>query len=224
MIEYKNLTLIGTSHISPESINEVRDCIKKIQPQFVAIELDKGRFDSLMQKSQSGRLTLGAFKKLGVKGVIFSTFGAWIEHKLGKMVGTKPGNEMKGAVIEGAKIKARIILIDQEISITLKRLFKNLTWTEKIRFVLDLLKGVFGIGEKVHIDLKKVPGDELIEKLILSVKDRYPSIYQVLIEERNVFMARRLHNLIIKYPEAKIVAVVGAGHQKGIIEELQKVN
>lgn len=222
MIEYKNVTLIGTSHISPESIQEVKETIKKVCPQIITLELDKGRFDGLMNKSTKGLFSLVAFKRLGVRGVLFSMIGAWLEQKLGKMVGTKPGNEMKIAVIEGAKIKAKIVLIDQEIGITIKRLFKNLTFKEKFRFVIDIIKGALGFGEKVTINLKSVPGDELIEKLILSVRERYPSVYKTLIEERNVFMAKRLHNLMIRFPNDKIVSVVGAGHLKGIIEELKK--
>ena len=78
--------------------------------------------------------------KLGIKETLFIMFGSWLEKKLGKMVGTKPGDEMKVAVREAAKIKAKILLIDQEINITVKRLFKYLTFKEKIRFVGDIVK------------------------------------------------------------------------------------
>src|SRR3989344_3779911 len=86
----------------------------------------------------------------------------------------------------------KILLIDQEISITLRKLFKTLTWREKLRFAGDLFTGLFGIGEKIAFDLRKVPKEELIDTLVEQVRDRYPSFYTVLIEERNIFMAKRL--------------------------------
>jgi pheromone shutdown-related protein TraB len=216
MIEYKNIVLIGTSHISPESIKEVKRVIEEIKPKFVAVELDKGRFLGLMGKKE--KVKFKDMIKLGVKGTLFVLFGSWLEEKLGKIVGTKPGDEMKAAIREAAKVKAQVMLIDQEISITVKRLFKFLTFKEKMRVVVDIIKSLVGIGERMKFDLRKVPEKELIEKMIMHVKERYPNVYKVLIEERNEIMAKRLIKFIEKNPEEKIVVVVGAGHEKGMLE------
>ncbi len=220
MIIYRNLILIGTSHISPESIALVRKTIQEQKPGFVAIELDKGRFHGLMGKKGKKRISFHELRKLGLSSFLFALFGAWIEEKLGKMVGTKPGTEMKTAIIEAAKIQAKVLLIDQEISITLKRMFKTLTRREKMRFVLDIFKGLLGMGEHISFDLKKTPPEELIEKLIGQVRQRYPSVYTTLIEERNTFMAKKLLLSMTKHPQETIIAVVGAGHEKGIYQFL----
>lgn len=222
MIEYKNLILIGTSHISPESVALVRKTIQERRPGFVGIELDKGRFHGLLhpESRKKKRVSFQEFKKLGASGFVFALFGAWIEERLGKMVGTKPGAEMKAAIHEAAKVNAKILLLDQDIGITIRRLFKMLTWREKMRFVGDLFRGLLGFGEKIQMDLRKVPQEELIDKLVEQVRKRYPSFYTVLIEERNVFMAKRIQHAMEKYPETIIIAVVGAGHQKGIYDIL----
>ncbi len=216
MIEYKNIIIIGTSHISPESIKEVKKIIEETKPNYVAVELDKGRLLGLMGKKN--KVGIKDMFKLGLGGTLFVLFGSWLEEKLGKLVGTKPGDEMKIAVREAAKVKAKIILIDQEINITVKRLFKFLTLREKLRFCLDLIKGFLGFGEKMKFDLRKVPEKELIEKIILHVKERYPNVYKVLIEERNEIMAKRLIKFMEKNPSEKIVAVVGAGHEEGMVK------
>jgi|SRR3989338_5338747 len=220
MIQYQTLTLIGTSHISPESIALVRRTIQEVRPSFVALELDKGRLQALLEKKR--KIRWRDVQKLGVKGFIFALIGAWVEQKLGKMVGTTPGGEMKTAVIEAGKINAKVALIDQEISITIKKLFRKITWKEKVRFLWDLVKGLFGRGEAIKFDLRKVPPERVIEKLVAQVKERYPSFYAVLIEERNEIMARKLHTLMEKHPEEKIVAIVGAGHEKAIVNLVQK--
>ena len=223
MVNIGNLTLIGSSHISPESVKEVKTTILEIKPEFVAIELDKGRLLALLGKKR--KLKLKDIRQIGVGGFMFAMLGSWFEEKLGKMVGTKPGSEMKVAVVGAAKIGAKVALIDQEIKVTLQKLLKTITWREKFRFVSDLIKGL--VTRKAQIegledfDLRKVPGDELIEKMVAVVKERYPSFYKVLIEDRNKYMVNKLKKIMDINPDKKIVAVVGAGHVKGMIYLLE---
>ncbi len=56
---------------------------------------------------------------------------------------------------------------------------------------------------------------------MLEIKNNYPGVYKVIIEERNQYMANQLFNLKQYFPDAKIVAVVGAGHKKGMIKILE---
>jgi len=44
MIKYKNLSIIGTSHIAKQSLDEVKDIIEHTKPYINALELDKKRF------------------------------------------------------------------------------------------------------------------------------------------------------------------------------------
>ncbi|MDP3918711.1 MAG: TraB/GumN family protein [Nanoarchaeota archaeon] len=221
MYDIGNLTLIGSSHISPKSVKEVREVILEKQPNFVAIELDKGRFLGLMGKQS--KLQFSQIRRMGVKGFLFALFGSWLEEKLGKIVKTKPGAEMKSAVITAAKVNAKIALIDQNIDITVKRLFKAITWREKFRFIGDIIKGLISRKPQIDIkfDLREVPSEEIIEQMISLIKDRYPSVYKVLIDERNKYMAKKLQILMKQNPDAKIVVVVGAGHIKGMKEILE---
>ncbi|MFH0936131.1 MAG: TraB/GumN family protein [Candidatus Woesearchaeota archaeon] len=215
MYTYKNLNIIGTSHIAIQSVKEVEQIILELKPNIVALELDPKRFQSLIYKKQR-KLKLKDIQKVGFKGFLFNVLGAWIENKLGKAVGVLPGSEMKKAVETAYKVKADLALIDQDIEITLKKLSKNLTWKEKFRFLSDILKSLF-IKNKIQFDLKKVPDEKTINILTSQVKKRYPSFYKVLIKDRNFFMAKALYNLMSKNPNKTIVAVVGAGHEKDLI-------
>jgi len=101
---------------------------------------------------------------------------------------------------------------------------RNLTWKEKGRFVGDLIKSLVMPKKQLeqfsleNFDLRKVPRAELIETMMNSLKQRYPSIYKSLVEDRNRYMVRKLVGLAKENPEAKILAVVGAGHKKGMEE------
>jgi len=211
--------IIGTSHISPESLEKVEKVILERKPGIVAIELDRKRLLALLSKDKH-KPGFRDIKKLGFKGWLFALIGAWAERKLGAKVGVSPGAEMLKAVETAQKTGAKIALIDQDIEITLKRFSKELTWKEKGRFIADIFKGVV-LRKGIEFDLAKVPSQKLITKLIEDVRKRYPNVYKVLVAERNEFMAKRLAAIMKHYPEELIVAVVGAGHEKEITRLLK---
>ncbi|AJF62388.1 MAG: TraB family protein [archaeon GW2011_AR20] len=216
---YKNLTIIGTSHISKESILKVGNFISKNKPDIIALELDRKRLIALIDKRKPGLKDIG---EIGIKGFLINLIGAYIEKKLGKLVGVMPGSEMKTAFELSREYNTKIALIDQDISITLKKLGRRITFKEKFRIVKDLLKGIiFRKSDIEPFDLTKVPSESLILKLISKVKERYPNIYDVLIEERNIIMAKGLYKIMNENKDKKILAIIGAGHEKGIFEILK---
>lgn len=219
-MDYKNLTIIGTSHIAKQSLDEVEKAIVKGKPDIIALELDRKRLYGLFKKS--GKIRIYDIKRVGIKGFIFSLIGAWAEKKLGKLVGIAPGSEMKKAVRLARKHNIKIALIDQDIEITLRRFSKSLTWKEKWNFIVDIVKAVFFRKKVIEFDLTKVPSKNVIKKLVGQVKERYPNIYKVLIEERNNVMAENLRKIMENYQDKKILAIIGAGHEDYILELIKK--
>ncbi len=219
-MNYKNLTIIGTSHIAKQSLEDVERVIKEKKPDIVALELDRKRLYSLFKKQ--GKIRIYDIKRVGIKGFIFSLIGAWAEKKLGKMVGVAPGSEMKKTVRLARKHDIKIALIDQDIEITLRRFSKSLSWKEKWNFLVDIIKAIFIRKNTIEFDLTKVPSKKVIKKLVGKVKERYPNIYNVLIEERNHVMAENLKKIMEKYPSKKILAIVGAGHEDGILNLIKE--
>ena len=221
-MKYKNLILIGTSHIAKQSVDEVKNTILEKKPDIIALELDNKRLYALTHKKKN-RMSISDIKKIGIKGYIFSLIGAFIEKKLGDYVGVAPGSEMLAAVNLAKKNNIKMALIDQDIEITLKRFSKMLSWKEKWNFMVDILKALFLKNKKkVNFDLRTVPSKEIIEKLIKEVKLRYPNIYKVLVEERNNIMAKNLSHLIVNNPDKKILGIIGAGHEEEIINLIKQ--
>ena len=215
------IRLIGTSHISPKSRKLVPAVIKKTKPAIVALELDKARLYALLAgPTRPRRPAIKDIRRIGWKGWLFGALGAWVERKLGQRVGVSPGEEMLAAVHAAKDVDARIALIDQPLEITLRRFGKALTWKEKGRLIGDLFAGVAGKG--VAWNLEKVPSQKLIAKLLKQVKKRYPSMYRVLVEERNQYMATQLARLTKAFPDKKIIAVVGAGHVRELGQLVKK--
>jgi pheromone shutdown-related protein TraB len=219
-MKYKNLTIMGTSHIAKQSLEDVEKEIENKKPDIIALELDQRRLYSLFKKP--GKIRIYDIKRVGIKGFIFSLIGAWAEKKLGKIVGVAPGSEMKKAAGLARNYDIKIALIDQDIEITLKRFSKSLTWKEKWNFIVDVLKAIFVRKKIIEFDLTKVPSKKVIKKLVGQVKKRYPNIYKVLIEERNHVMADNIKKIMETYPDKKILAIIGAGHEDDILEMIKK--
>ncbi len=209
------IKIIGTSHIAPESIKKVEKTILETKPDIVAIELDRKRLIALLSKDKH-KLSYRDIRRVGFKGWLFALIGAWAEKKLGDKVGVSPGADMLKAVSAAQQTGARIALIDQDIEITLKKFSRSLSWKEKFTFLGDLFKGIV-LRKGIQFDLSKVPTQKVIDKLIEDVRKRYPNIYRVLVKERNEYMAQKLAHIVKHYPDSRIIAVVGAGHEKEII-------
>jgi pheromone shutdown-related protein TraB len=215
------IQIIGTSHIAKESVDRVKATLEFWKPDIVAVELDRGRLEGLMSKEKT-KITFRSARQVGFKGAAFAMIASWATKKLGKVVGMEPGEEMLTAVQLAKQQNLKVALIDQNISITLRRFSKTLTWKERWNFVADIFSSIFFRKREMarlgveDMDLTKVPSNELIEKLVERMKDRYPNVYNVLVEERNQVMARNLRMIQAEHPDAKILAVVGAGHEKGM--------
>ncbi len=209
------IEFIGTSHIAKQSMNEITKKIHTFRPDIVAVELDPQRLHALMQGER--KLELRAIWQLGFFGFIFAKFGSWLQKELGKKVGIMPGSDMKLAVNEARKIKAKIFLIDRPLQLTLHRLSKNMSRWEKTKLVGHILFGGFSPKNRKilkQINLTKVPSDKLIQILMNDIKQKFPALHKVLIEERNNYMAHQIRKISEKLPESKILIVVGAGHVK----------
>jgi len=223
------LKIIGTSHISSQSIQEITKYVEEEKPEIIAIELDVQRAAALLQEEKRKVSAADAFR-IGLKGYLFAKIGQFVQQKLGKMVGVAPGADMKTAMELARKHKLKLAFIDQPIQITLKKFSKSLSWKERGRFVADIFKGIFfkkrqmkelGLNE---FDLEKVPEEKLLLKMMQQMKSRYPNIYRVLVDDRNIYMTKQLVKLLRANPDKKILAVVGAGHKEGMQKLLLKVD
>lgn len=223
----KNITIIGTSHVARQSLDEVNAFIETEKPDIVAIELDRKRFISL-KYSKKRSFSFKNIFRVGFKGFVFSLIGYYAEKKIGESVGLAPGSEMIAAIKLAKKHNLQLELIDQDIEVTLRRFSECFTWREKWHLVKDVFNSVFFSKREMKklgidkLDLSKVPADELIEKMMEKVKVDYPNLFKVLVLERNVVMADNLWILANANPNKRILAIIGAGHKDGVEELLKK--
>ena len=226
-MKYKNITLLGTSHIAKQSVEEVEQHIKTHQPDIVGVELDRNRLHALLQKGKR-RMPLRMIFSIGVKGFVFALMGQYVQNKLGNAVGVKPGADMLAAVKTARKQGCDVYLIDQDVQVTLAKFSQAITWKEKWRFFVDILYALFFREKAMErygintFDLTKVPPKKIIKQLTGRVKERFPNVYRVIIEERNHIMAKKLVKLSKDHPDKDILGVIGAGHEEDMITLMKK--
>ena len=183
-MKYGNLSVIGTSHIAKDSVSRVKETILAEKPDIVAVELDHARLH-VMLSSQKPRFSLSMVKVMGLTGTLFFLIGNFLQRRLGKMIGTSPGEEMRAAVELARQNGTRVALIDQPFNITMGRI-SGISLMEKLKLVKDLLFGMVGIDkEKAHVelDLTKVPPESFPKLLLSQIRPTVKSI------NKNGFMA-----------------------------------
>ena len=215
------LTIIGTAHVSEESVNEVKDAIYEQQPDVVAIELDRGRYTKLKQQMMGietdDTISVTQIIKENKVGLFFtSTLLGYFQSKIGEEVDVAPGSEMIGAIEASEDLEIPIALIDRDVNVTLQRALNKMGMMEKTKFAYGLLLSVFGFGDEEDVDIEDLKDSEKIDELMEMFKDEAPSVHEVLVHERDAYLAGR----IMQLPQDKVIAVVGAGHKPGIMQYL----
>ncbi len=217
--EGKEIILVGTAHISKDSIILVEKTILEEQPDVIGVELDKDRFHQLISNKKWEEMDIVSIVKEG-KTYLFllNILLSNMQKQLGQIVGVKPGAEMLVAIKKSEEIKKPIALLDRDIKITLKRAFSLMTLREKIKLGTGIIGGLFGAGETITPEkIEELKKDDLINKLMKELGNQMPSIKKVLVDERDEFLAEKIRQINAK----KIVAIVGAGHLNGIVDIIE---
>jgi len=212
----KKLIIVGTAHVSRRSIEEVNEIIEAEKPDAVAVELCPRRYRALVHGLKDEIPVTDVIRKGNVFQFLFQLILSYFQRKFGEEYGVKPGAEMLAAVEKARSIGADVLLIDRDIGITFSRFWQSLSFFEKLKLIWHLVKSTFS-GEDIDVD--KMLEEDVLDILIKEFRKISPNAAKVLIDERDKYMAANLLNAFSRYD--KIVAVVGAGHRKGIERALE---
>ncbi len=210
------LFIIGVAHVLPRSAAEVRKTIVNERPDIVAVELDPVRYFALTQKKKPDFLDA---MRSGPNLFILSALMYLIQGKFSRQTGMVAGEEMLTAVKYAKEIGAQIELIDRHIGITLQRLINRISWSEKLRFFMELVFGLVGGGKKVELD--RLTDEKIVDELLKEFKRISTTAYDVLITERDSYMSSKLATF--SNSGKKVACVVGAGHVPGIYDRVHKL-
>ena len=213
----KVLYLIGTAHVSGDSVKFVEECINEFEPDTVAVELDKNRMDVLKNRKKYEETDIiDIFKKKKVLFFTVQLIMSGYQKKIAEKTGSAPGSEFKKAIELAEEKDLKLVNADRDISVTLKRTINSMTFKEKVKFFTGMLFGDDkDVDEKAIEELKK--GDMLMQ-IIGEMQDEFPSLKRTILDERDRYLAANIAQNLGE----KTVAVVGAAHVPGILRRLQE--
>lgn len=220
MSQLGRVILVGTAHVWHESIKKVEKAVMENQPCVVAVEIDEARLETLRRRVRFGspRRTANGF----FPSVLAHLF-MFVQQRLGRQLGVIPGSEMLAAVEVAKRLGSSVALVDRPIWITMKRLVKLMSIREKIRLLSELLLALIPLPPMGwDLPMEKITDEPFVRDLTEQIKVEYPTIYRVLVEERDAYIAHQLLKILeTTSNEHKIVVVVGAGHKPGIQKYLE---
>ena len=215
----KQIILIGTAHVSRHSAQLVSDTIASEQPDTVCVELCNNRLDTIRDKDRWQNMDIVKIIKEKKALMLFmNLLLAAFQKKIADKFGIKPGQEMINAIAAAEKTGAAIIPADREIQITLSRIWRGMGFWEKIKLIFAMVLS-FGQSDEIEeTDIEKMKHQDILQSLLSEIKEGHPIIGEVLINERDQFLAQSIQSA----PGDKVVAVVGAAHVPGILEYIEQ--
>ncbi len=218
-INNREIILIGTAHISKESIDEVKSTIEAEKPDRVCVELCKQRYDILNDKEKWKNTDITKIIKenktfLFLVNLILSNF----QRRLGEDVGILPGAEMIEAMNAAKNLNIPIELADRDINTTMKRASHKMSIFEKYKVFSLILLTLF-FSEKLRAEeIEQLKNKDVMSQMMDELALAFPNVKSVLIDERDYYLT----NKILNASGNKVVAVVGSGHLAGIKRNIEK--
>ncbi len=215
----KEIFLVATAHVSQESVDEVRATIEAVRPDTVCVELCESRYNNIKNREQWKKTDILKIVREGkamllLTSLVMTSF----QRRIGKQLGVTPGAEMMEGIDRAAEIGARLVLIDRDIQITLKRTWGNLGFKDKFKLALQLVGSLFATEEIDKDTIEEIKKDDKLADILDLMASEFPMVKSTLIDERDTFLANKLRAADGK----RLVAVVGAGHVPGILREINQ--
>src|SRR5690554_5586352 len=125
-IDGKSITLIGTAHISQESVETVRRILTDEKPETVCVELDSERFKALTEEQNFQDLNLREVIRKGQLTFLMARLALMaFQRRMGSYTGVKPAAEMAAAIALAKELDLDVELVARNARTTLLRAWRN---------------------------------------------------------------------------------------------------
>ncbi|MCI0504912.1 MAG: TraB/GumN family protein [Gammaproteobacteria bacterium] len=216
------VTLLGTAHISRASADKVKELLKTVDFDSVAIELCYSRHRSIIDPDALAKMDLFQVIREGKATMVAASLalGAF-QQRMAEKLNIKPGAEMRTAIEVSDRLKMPVLLIDREIGTTLKRVYRRVGFWQRMNLIAGLMASVVSRHEVTEAEIERLKEGDILESTFAQFAEEAKELYTPLVDERDKFMAARIKQEIRKGSHRKMLAVIGAGHLKGIVHYLQ---
>jgi pheromone shutdown-related protein TraB len=220
-VDHRWIYLVGTAHVSQQSVDDVQQTIAMVEPDTVCVELCPARYQSLSQPE--------AWRQMDIYKVIRQGKAAFLlmqlvlqsmYRRIGDQLGVQPGAEMLAAVQWAQEQGKNLVLVDRDVQVTLKRAWGFMGVWDRMRFFAHLVWSIFDDTEVDATQIERLKEADALTSAMAELAEGFPEIKTRIIDERDVYLAEKIRQA----PGDRVVAVVGAGHVPGILAHIHQAH
>ena len=221
MIGDSRVTLLGTAHVSRASADKVQSLLDSGEYDAVAVELCPSRYQAILDPGALSRMDLFKVVREGKVSMVAANLalGAY-QQRLAEQFGIEPGAEQLAAIRHAREQHKPVLLIDREIGITLRRVLHNVPWWKRFGLFAGLLASLISRDEVSEEEIEGLKEGDVLEHTFAEFAEDRQDLFGPLIDERDRYMAARILQEVESQGPKQVLAVVGAGHLKGIRDYL----
>ncbi len=223
-VQGTEFVLLGTAHISQASTEEVTHEIRSGTYDAVAIELCESRMRAFREPDHLERMDLFQVLRDGRGGLVMASLalGAY-QQRLAEQLGVEPGAEMKAAAAEAEARGHELVLVDREVGVTMRRLYRNVPWWQRFGLIGGLI-GSLASSQRISAEeVERLKQGDILESTFRELAQSSRALYQPLIGERDQYMAARLLESCAGRFQ-RVLVVLGAGHLEGVARYLAETD
>ena len=213
----KEIYLVKTAHISNNSVEDVVKCFDEFKPDTICVELDQKRYESITDKDKWRNTDI--IKIIKEKQVVFllvNTILASFQRRMAKNINSISGGEMMKGIELANTNNLNLVLADREVKTTFSRIYRSLGLLEKFKLIFSIISSIFEDEEISEDDLKNLKESDALDAALNEVSKEFPGVKKVLVDERDQYLSQKIKTA----PGNKIMAIVGAAHAQGIINNI----
>jgi len=215
----KDVYLLGTAHVSKQSVEDVKAAVFEIEPDTICVELCPSRYEVMVKQEAWQNMDIYQVVKENKALFLLAQLGlSTFYRKIGQKLGVKPGAEMLEGVNQAEKTGASLVLADRDVNITLKRIWSALSIWSKLKFLTQLAFSMMFQGNIQKEDIEKLKSKDELQLVMDEFSKSFPQVQKTLVDERDQFLAHKISSS----NGQKILAIVGAAHVPGITGYLDK--
>ena len=217
-----NITLLGTAHVSKASADKVQELIATGKYDAVAVELCPSRHKVIVNPDAMAKMDLFQVIKNGQASMVVASLalGAF-QQRMAEQFNIEPGAEMRVAIKDAQAAQLPVLLIDREIGTTLKRIYRNVPWWKRFTLFAGLIESVISKEKFSAAEIEKLKEGDVLESSFAQFAENEKDLFRPLISERDEYMSARLIKECNENNYQHILAVIGAGHLNGMVQQLE---
>jgi pheromone shutdown-related protein TraB len=216
-VDGKEIILIGTAHVSKNSVAEVRETIEQEQPDSICIELDQQRYDAIQEKDKWSNTDIVQVIKSKRAGFMFTNILlSNYQRKLAEQFGIESGQEMMEGIACAKEYNKELILADRSIQVTFNRIWRGCSFWEKIKLLFSIVLSVVDDEEITEEELENLKSEDMLTAALSEMGSAFKGVKKYLVDERDQYLSQKIKQA----PGDKVVAVLGAAHVPGIKEAI----